>query len=78
MQQQWTVEVLTKKERQNETQYTTRIGGKTSLCPSCFVKFSFPVTRLMPYYAETDRTPNRLTLHITLLICSLKCFDLYK
>jgi hypothetical protein len=33
---------------------------------------------LMPYYAETERTPNRLSLHITLLICSLKCFDLYR
>jgi hypothetical protein len=34
-----------------------------------FVKFSFPVKRLMPYYAETGRSrpPNRLTLRITLL-----------
>jgi hypothetical protein len=43
-----------------------------------FVKYSFPVTRLMPCYAETDRIPNCLTSLITLLICSLKCFDLYK
>ncbi len=38
-----------------------------------FVRFSFPVTRLMPYYdAETGRSrpPNRLTLQITLLLYS--------
>jgi hypothetical protein len=45
------VEALGKKERQDATQFTTKIGGKTSLGPSlfCFVKFSFPVTCLMPY-----------------------------
>jgi hypothetical protein len=34
-----------------------------------FCKISFPVTHLMPYYAETGRSrpPNRLTLPITLL-----------
>jgi len=32
-----TVEVLMKKERQDETQFTTKIGGKTSLGPSYFV-----------------------------------------
>jgi NADH:ubiquinone oxidoreductase subunit 6 (subunit J) len=37
------VETLRKKERHNETQFTTKIGGKASLCPSyfVFVKFSF-------------------------------------
>jgi hypothetical protein len=46
------VEALRKMERQDETQFTTKIGGKTSLGPSV-VKFSFPVSRLMPYYAKT-------------------------
>jgi hypothetical protein len=39
-----------------EAQFTTKIGGKTSLgFPelSRFVKVSFPVLHLMPYYAET-------------------------
>jgi hypothetical protein len=31
------VEALRKKERQDETQFTTKIGGKTSLGPSYFV-----------------------------------------
>ncbi len=30
-------EALRTKERQAETQFTTKIGGKTSLCPSYFV-----------------------------------------
>jgi hypothetical protein len=36
------------KERQQKTQFTTKIGEKTSLGPSyfTFVKFSFPITRL--------------------------------
>jgi hypothetical protein len=52
------VQALRKKETQDETQFTTKIGGKTSLGPSYFllVKFSFPVPRLMPYYAETGRS----------------------
>jgi hypothetical protein len=29
-------EALRKKERQDETQFTTQIGGKTSLCPRHF------------------------------------------
>jgi hypothetical protein len=32
-----TVEALRKKERQDETQFTTEIGGKTSLKPSYFL-----------------------------------------
>jgi len=51
------VQALRRKEKRDETQFTTKIGGKTSfgfqLFP--FVNFSFPVTRLMPYYAETGR-----------------------
>ncbi len=31
------VEVLRKKERQDETQFTTKIAGKTSMGPSYFV-----------------------------------------
>jgi hypothetical protein len=49
------MKALKKNEIQDETQFTTKIDGKTSLSPSffCFVRLSFPVTRLMPYYAET-------------------------
>jgi hypothetical protein len=52
------VEALRKIERQDETQFTTKIAEKTSLGPSYFdfVKLSFPVTRLVTYYAETDRS----------------------
>jgi hypothetical protein len=31
------VEALKKKERQDEAQFTTKIGGKTSLGPSYFI-----------------------------------------
>jgi len=31
------VEALKKKETQDETQFTTKIGGKTSLGPNCFL-----------------------------------------
>jgi hypothetical protein len=31
------VQALIKKERQDETQFTTKIGGKTSLGPSYFI-----------------------------------------
>ncbi len=51
-----TEEALRKKERQDETQFTTRLSGKTSLGPSYVVLknlHSQLVTRLMPYYAET-------------------------
>ncbi len=38
----------------------------------CFLKFSFPVTRLMPYYAETGSSrpllPNRVTFQTSLII----------
>jgi len=47
------VEAKGKKERGDETQFTTKIGGKTSLGPSYSVyKISFPVMHLMPYYAK--------------------------
>jgi hypothetical protein len=50
------VEALRKKKRPHETQFTTKIGEKkfgSQSLPS--VKFSFPGTRLMPYYAEIGR-----------------------
>ncbi len=46
------VQALGKKETHHETQCTTKIGGfGCQLFPS--VKVSFPITWLMPYYAET-------------------------
>jgi hypothetical protein len=51
------VEALGKKERGDETQFTPKIGGKTRLGHSYFVrKISFSVTHLMPYYTETGRS----------------------
>jgi hypothetical protein len=49
------VEALGEKDRQDETPFTIKIGGKTSFGSQLFgfVKFSFPVMGLMPYYAET-------------------------
>jgi hypothetical protein len=49
------MEELGKKERQDETQFTIKIGGISNLGPSyfSFVNYSIPVPRLMPYYAET-------------------------
>ncbi len=46
------MEAPRKKERQDETQFITKISGETSLGLSyfVFVKLSFPVMRLMPYY----------------------------
>jgi hypothetical protein len=53
------VEALKKKERQDETQFITKIGGKTSLGPSYFVVCKI----FIPYYAKTGlfSPPNRLT-----------------
>jgi hypothetical protein len=58
-----------KRKKGDETQFTTIIGGKTSLGPSYFgfvFLISFPVTHLMPYNGETGHShpPNRLTLPI--------------
>jgi hypothetical protein len=41
-----------KKERQEEIQFNTKFGGKTSLGPNYFTltKISFPVTCLTPPY----------------------------
>jgi hypothetical protein len=55
--------------------YVTRKDRmKLSLPPKLsyfvFVRFSFPVTHLMAYYAETGQScpPDRLTLRITLVV----------
>jgi len=49
------VEALRKKEMQDETQSSTKIGGKTSFGSQLFslVKFSFLIPCLTPYYAQT-------------------------
>jgi hypothetical protein len=61
------VETLRKKEREDETQFITKFVGKNSLDRSYFgfVKFSFPVTSLLPCYAETGRS-NYKTFRIAL------------
>jgi NADH:ubiquinone oxidoreductase subunit 6 (subunit J) len=45
------VEALRKKERQDETQFTTKIGGVIR-----FVKIIIAITLLMAYYAENGRS----------------------
>jgi hypothetical protein len=50
------VEALRNKERQDQTQFITKIGRKTSLGPTCFAKFWFPVACSMHYYVETGRS----------------------
>jgi hypothetical protein len=50
------LEALRKRETGDETQFPTKIGGKLVCVSSIwFCKISFPVTHLMPYYAETGR-----------------------
>ncbi len=68
------MEALRKKERQDETQFTTKIGEKTSLGSQLFpfVKFSFPVTHtfdgpIMPKLAVLAPL-NHMTLWITLVL----------
>jgi hypothetical protein len=46
------VEALRKKERGDETQFTTKIAGKLVWVPV----ISFSVTHLMPYYAQNGRS----------------------
>ncbi len=67
------VEVLRKKERGYETQFTTKIGGKTTVCPSYFILENF-----IPSYTWLCRNwpfspPNRLTLRITLICKFVIC-----
>jgi hypothetical protein len=51
------VEVLRKKKRPPETQFTTKIGKKRFVFQSLpLVKFSFPVTSSMHYSAEIGRS----------------------
>ncbi len=64
------VEALRKKERQDETQFTAKIGGKTNLGPSYFISKIF-----IPSYTFdallcrnwSFSPPNPETLQITLL-----------
>ncbi len=47
---------IMKKERQDEIQFTTKLGGKTSLGPNYFALTKFHsqlVTRLTPYSVKT-------------------------
>ncbi len=49
------MEALRKNERHDEYQFTTKIVRKISqVVVFFFVKFSFLVTHLMPYYAKID------------------------
>ncbi len=51
------VEALEKGKRGWNSQFTTKVGGKLVFVPDIlFSKISFPVTHLMPYHAETDRS----------------------
>ncbi len=48
------VQVLRKNQPGDESEFTTKIGGKTNLGRNFlfFKKFSFPVTHFMLYYAK--------------------------
>jgi hypothetical protein len=74
------VEVLRKKERQDETQFTTKICGKSSLGSSYFVLYNFHSRLCYTFDALLCRnwpfsSPNRLTVPMTSLtffvICSI-------
>ncbi len=59
-----------KNERQDEIQFTTKIGGKTSLGPSYFVLQNFIPTEAFDGLLRQNwpfSPPNSLTLRITLL-----------
>jgi len=61
------VEALRKKERGDETQFTTKMVEKLVWFPVIlFCKISFPVTHLMHYYAQTGRFRPLFALLITL------------
>jgi hypothetical protein len=55
-----------KKGRQDEIQFTTKFGGKTSLGPNYFAltKISFPVTHLTPYYVKTGSSHRVVTTRL--------------
>ncbi len=74
------VEALRKKERGDETQFTTKIDGKLVWVPV----ISFSITHLMPYYDQTGRSRALIaelyrylsytwTGNTFSLCCSLKC-----
>jgi hypothetical protein len=46
------VEALRKKEERQDQNWWEKLVGVVPVL-FCFVKFSFPVTHLMPYYGET-------------------------
>jgi hypothetical protein len=52
------VKALREKRRGDETQFTTKIGGKKLVWVPVisFCEISFPVKHLMPNYAETGRS----------------------
>jgi hypothetical protein len=51
------VEVLKKKERKDDIQFTTKLVEKLGWVPIIsFCKILFLVTHLMPYYAKTSRS----------------------
>jgi hypothetical protein len=63
------LEALKKKERQDETQFTTtKIGEKTSLGPSYFALYNFRSRLQSPYLSQNwpFSPPNRRTLRVTL------------
>jgi hypothetical protein len=67
------VEAVSKKEKQDETQFTTKIAGKTSFGPNYFalqiIHSQFKC--LMPYYVKTSGSRPLIaceTLWITLLL----------
>ncbi len=63
------VEALRKKERHGETQFSTKIGGKTSLGPSYFLFCKISILsyafRALIYKNRPISPLNRLTLWIT-------------
>jgi hypothetical protein len=68
-------EALRKKERQGRKLMEKLVGVPVFFC---FVKFSFPVTHLMPYYAETDCSRSLIggTLPIS-LIDDVNCTNIW-
>ncbi len=60
------VEALGKKERGDETQFTTKIGGKNSLGPSYFVLYNFTASYTFDALSCGNwrfPPPNRLTFY---------------
>ncbi len=51
-----TLEALKKKEIVDVTEFTTKIGGKTSLGPQLFCFINFIPHYILPYYDETGHS----------------------